>query len=77
MSNLSRHTLPPASELLHLLTMKADTDALSKTVKYNLLVTYCNMQYRTPAEDKSQNWVEMLQNGRVAAVGEAFGGGKI
>ena len=57
--------------------MKADTDALSKTIKYDLLVTYGIMQHRAPAEDKSQDWVEMLQNGRVAeAVGEAFGGAK-
>lgn len=76
-SSLSRHTLPPASELLHLLTIKADTDALSNTIKYDLLVTYGIMQHQAPAEDKSQDWVKMLQNGRVAeAVGEAFGGSK-
>ncbi len=76
-SNLSRHSLPPASELLHLLTMKADTDALSKTIKYDLLVTYGIMQHQAPAKDKSQDWVDMLQNGRVAeAVEEAFGGSK-
>lgn len=76
-SNLSRHTLPPASELLHLLTMKADTDALSKTIKYDLLVTYGIMQHQAPVEDKSQDWLEMLQNGRVTeAVEEAFGGSK-
>lgn len=77
MSNLSRHTLPPASELLHLLTMKADTDALANTIKYDLLVTYGILQHQAPVEDKSQDWVDMLQNGRVAeAVGEAFGGSK-
>ena len=55
--------------------MKADTDALSKTIKYDLLVTYGIMQHQAPAEDKSQDWVEMLQSGRVAeAVEEAFGG---
>ncbi|KAH9061284.1 hypothetical protein EDB87DRAFT_1560600 [Lactarius vividus] len=76
-SNLSRHTLPPASELLHLLTMKADTDVLSKTIKYDLLVTYGIMQHQAPVEDKSQDWVEMLQSGRVTeAVEEAFGGSK-
>ncbi|KAI9442210.1 hypothetical protein H4582DRAFT_1847938 [Lactarius indigo] len=76
-SNLSQHTLPPASELLHLLTMKADTDTLSKTIKYDLLVTYGIMQHQAPAEDKSQDWVRMLQNGRVTeAVEEAFGGSK-
>jgi len=57
--------------------MKSDTDALSKTIKYDLLVTYGIMQHQAPAEDKSQDWVEMLQNGRVAkAVEEAFGGAK-
>jgi len=57
--------------------MKADTDALSKTIKYDLLVTYGIMQHQAPAKDKSQDWVDMLQNGRVAeAVEEAFGGSK-
>jgi len=57
--------------------MKADTDALSKTIKYDLLVTYGIMQHQAPAEEKSQDWMEMLQTGRVTeAVEKAFGGPK-
>ena len=57
--------------------MKADTDAISNTIKYDLLVTYGIMQHQALAEDKSQDWAEMLQTGRVAeAVEEAFGGSK-
>jgi len=68
----NQHALPPASELLHLLTMK--TNALSNIVKYDLIVTYGILQHQMPAENRSQDWVEMLQSGRVEeAVKEAFG----
>ena len=77
LSNQNQHALAPASELLHLLTMKGDTDALSNTIKYDLLVTYGVLQHQAPAESKSRDWTEMLQNGRVAeAIEEAFGGPK-
>jgi hypothetical protein len=75
LSNQNQPVLPPASELLHLLTMKGDTDALSNTIKYDLLVTYGFLQHQASAESKSRDWMEMLQNGRVAkAIEEAFGG---
>jgi hypothetical protein len=76
-SNQNQHILPPASELIHLLTMKGDTDALSNIIKYDLLTTYGMLQHQASAESKSQDWMEMLQNGSVAeAVEEAFGGQK-
>jgi hypothetical protein len=75
LSNQIQHVLPPASELLHLLTMKGDADALSNTIKYDLLVTYGLLQHQASPESKSRDWMEMLQTGRVAeAVEEAFGG---
>jgi len=77
LSNQSQHTLPPPSELLHLLTMKTDANALSNTIKYDLLVTYGILQHQTPAENKSRDWIEMLQSGRVEeAVEEVFGNSK-
>ncbi|KAI0297151.1 hypothetical protein BC826DRAFT_907813 [Russula brevipes] len=75
LSNQNQHCLPPASELLHLLSMKTDANALSNTIKYDLLMTYGILQHQMPAENKSQDWREMLQSGRVQeAVEEAFGG---
>jgi len=76
-SNPSQNTLPPPSELLHLLTMKTDGNALSNIIKYDLLVTYGILQHQTPAENKSRDWIEMLQSGRVEeAVEEVFGDSK-
>jgi hypothetical protein len=75
LSNQNQHALPPASELIHLLTMKGDADALSNTIKYDLLVTYGTLQHQASAESRSRDWMEMLQNGSVVeAVEEAFGG---
>jgi hypothetical protein len=75
--NQNQHALPPASELLHLLAMKINADTLSNTIKYDLLVTYGILQHQAPDENKSRDWMEMLQNGRVeAAVKEAFGSSK-
>lgn len=55
--------------------MKTDANALSNTIKYDLLMTYGILQHQMPAENKSQDWREMLQSGRVQeAVEEAFGG---
>lgn len=72
--NQNQHALPPASELLHLLAMKTDTSVLSNTIKYDLLVTYGILQHQTPAENKSRDWLEMLQSGRVEeAVEKVFG----
>jgi hypothetical protein len=77
LSSQNQHALPPASELLHLLAMQTNADALSNTIKYDLLVTYGILQHQTPAEDKSRDWMEMLQSGRVEeAVKEAFGSSK-
>jgi hypothetical protein len=74
-SNQDQHALPPASELLHLLSMKTDANALSNIIKYDLIVTYGILQHQTPTENKSQDWLKMLQSGRVkAAVEEVFGG---
>jgi hypothetical protein len=54
--------------------MKTDANALSNTIKYDLLMTYGILQHQMPAENKSQDWREMLQSGRVQeAVEEAFG----
>ncbi|KAI9509723.1 hypothetical protein F5148DRAFT_977872 [Russula earlei] len=73
-SNQSQNTLLPAAEILHLLTMKTDASALSKTIKFDLLVTYGILQHQTPAEDKSRDWTEMLQSGHVEeAVRDIFG----
>lgn len=73
--NQNQHALPPASELLHLLSMKTNANALSNIIKYDLIVTYGILQYQTPAENRSQDWMKMLQSGRVKeAVEEAFGG---
>ena len=75
LSNQNQHALPPASEILHLLSMKTNADALSNIIKYDLLVTYGILQQQTPTENKSRDWMEMLQSGRVEeAVQEAFGG---
>jgi hypothetical protein len=75
--NQNQHALPPASELLHLLSMKTNADALSNTIKCDLLVTYGILQHQTSAEDKSRDWMEMLQSGRVEeVVNEAFGNSK-
>ena len=77
LSNQNQHALPPASEILHLLAMKTNVDALSNTIKYDLLVTYGILQHQTPAENKSRDWMEMLQSGRVeGAVREVFGSSK-
>lgn len=74
LSTQNQHALPPASELLHLLTSKGNTDVLSNIVKYDLVVTYGILQHQMPAENRSQDWMEMLQSGRVEeAVQEAFG----
>jgi hypothetical protein len=74
-SNQDQHALPPASELLHLLSMKTDANALSNIIKYDLIVTYGILQHQTPTENKSQDWLKMLQSGRVKeAVEEVFGG---
>lgn len=73
-SNQNQHALPPASEILHLLSMKTNADALSNIIKYDLLVTYGNLQQQTLTENKSRDWMEMLQSGRVEeAIQEAFG----
>ncbi|KAI0305759.1 hypothetical protein B0F90DRAFT_1617325, partial [Multifurca ochricompacta] len=73
LSDQSQHTLPPVSELLHLLTMKTDTVALSNTIKYDLLVTYGFLQHQAATEDKNQDWMEILRNGRlVEAIDGAF-----
>jgi c-di-GMP-related signal transduction protein len=77
LSNQDQHALPPVSELLHLLTMKTNADVLSNIIKYDLLVTYRILQHQTPVENKSRDWMEMLQSGRVEeAVKEAFGNSK-
>src|SRR5882757_549004 len=65
LSNQNQHTLPPASELLHLLSMKTDTNALSNIIKYDLIVTYGILQHQTPTEHRSQDWMKMLQSGRL------------
>ena len=71
----NQHALPPASEVLHLLSMKTNVDAISNIIKYDLLVTYGILQQQTSTETKSRDWMEMLQSGRVEeAVQEAFGG---
>jgi hypothetical protein len=71
----NRDALPPASELLHLLSMKTDANALSNIIKYDLIVTYGILQHQTPTENRSQDWMKMLQSGRLKeAVEEAFGG---
>ncbi|KAI0266816.1 hypothetical protein BC834DRAFT_823188 [Gloeopeniophorella convolvens] len=68
----NHRSLPPTAELLHLFTSKPDADAAMNIVKYELLVTYALLQ--ASAEKKSQDWIDMLQSGRVAeAVEEAFG----
>lgn len=55
--------------------MKTDANALSNIIKYDLIVTYGILQHQTPTENKSQDWLKMLQSGRVkAAVEEVFGG---
>jgi hypothetical protein len=74
LSTQNQYALPPASELLHLLTSKSNANALSNIVKYDLIVTYGILQHQMPAENRSQDWMEMLQSGRVEeAVQEAFG----
>jgi hypothetical protein len=74
LSTQNQYALPPASELLHLLTSKSNANALSNIVKYDLIVTYGILQHEMPAENRSQDWMEMLQSGRVEeAVQEAFG----
>jgi hypothetical protein len=74
LSNQNQHALPPASELLHLLTMKTNADALSNTIKFDLLATYGILQHQKPGENRSRDWMEMLQSGRVEeAVKETFG----
>lgn len=57
--------------------MKTDANALSDLIKYDLLVTYGILQHQTPAENKSSDWMEMLQSGRVEeAVEQVFGDSK-
>jgi hypothetical protein len=74
LSTQNQHALPPPSELLHLLAMKTNANALSNIVKYDLIVTYGILQHQMPAEGRSQDWTEMLQSGRVEeAAQEAFG----
>jgi hypothetical protein len=74
LSTQNQHAFPPASELLRLLTSKSNANALSNIVKYDLIVTFGILQHQMPAEDRSQDWMEMLQSGRVEeVVREAFG----
>lgn len=74
LSTQNQHAFPPASELLHLLTSKSNANALSNIVKYDLIVTYGILQHQMTAENRSQDWMEMLQSGRVEeVVREVFG----
>ena len=74
LSTQNQHAFPPASELLHLLGSKSNVNAPSNIVKYDLIVTYGILQHQMPAENRSQDWMEMLQSGRVEeAVRGAFG----
>jgi hypothetical protein len=54
--------------------MKTNADALSNIIKFDLLVTYGILQHQKPGENRSRDWMEMLQSGRVEeAVKETFG----
>ncbi|KAI0062905.1 hypothetical protein BV25DRAFT_1803153 [Artomyces pyxidatus] len=70
----SRAVLLPASEVLHLLASVSDKDPMTYLVKSQLLVAYGTLQRQTVVEERSQDWIEMLRDGRVRkAVEEAFG----